>query len=154
MVPLKKDLLYLSGGPAIIRKSSGLYIYLPHDEKAEEKSLKLMRLFKNLYLEIKAAHSGTNWEETTKKVSGFDPQCSGQLKIRSQVHTDVLLVKDIYRTFCCPSLVEGVKAAIGLSILTQIEITDLLGLVICYVKYDPVLALEGVHLHTNTVSPL
>lgn len=36
--------------------------------------------------------------------------------------------------------------------LGQIEITDVLGLVICYVKYDPVLSLEGggVDLHTDT----
>lgn len=56
------------------------------DKKAEERTLKLMRLFKNLNLEIMAAHSGRT--ATTKKVLGFDPKRSGRPKLRPQVCTD------------------------------------------------------------------
>lgn len=42
--------------------------------------MKLMRLLENFYLEIMAAHSGTNQEVTTKKVLGFDPKRSGPSK--------------------------------------------------------------------------
>lgn len=63
--------------------------------------MKLMRLFENFYLEIMAAHSGTNQEVTTKKkVLGFDPKRSGPSKPRSQVHT----VKDITGSFVLPRL--------------------------------------------------
>lgn len=84
-------------------------------------------------------HSGAkpDSDKRTKKVLGFDLLHHDRSKtgfVSKQASAE------ISSHFYSPSSVDKptlVEVKLGLSILNQTDITDVSGLVICYVKYDP-----------------